>query len=225
MGYLDEEPQEEKRGPGGWIVTFADMMSLLLTFFIILQAYSTISERKFYDALASIQMAFRIPLPMRAPGSAIYDGQTTAEEIEEMLVREQLEGGIEVSDYGDHLVVRVESGLLFDVGEAAVTPAGKNMLGKLTPLLLEGGGPVRVEGHTCDLQLGPNADFKNNWWLSSARALNVLEELTALGFPPERVSAVGYGEYRPIAANDCEENRRQNRRVEFIVEKRNILAD
>lgn len=224
MSYVDEDSQEEGKGPG-WIVTWADMMSVLLTFFIVLQAYSTISERKFFDALASIQMAFRVPLPLRSPGSAIYDGQTTAEEIEEMLARERLDGGVEVTDYGDHLVVRVESGLLFDLGDAAVSAPGKSMLGKLTPLLLESGGPVRIEGHTCDLQLGPGADYRNNWWLSSARALNVLEQLTALGFPPERVSAVGYGEYRPVAPNDSEENRRQNRRVEFIVEKRGGVAD
>lgn len=222
---LDDEHQEEESRGAGWLTTWADMMSVLLTFFIVLQAFSTISERKFFEAVTSIQRAFSIPLPVRSPGAAEFrPRESEAEELQDRISAEDVQG-ISVEDYGDRLVVRIDSELLFALGRAELTPEGRQVIGRAAEALALTKGRIRIEGHTCDLPLGPASEFRNNWWLSSARALNVLEALERGGIPSERLVAAGYGEYDPVAPNDGEANRRRNRRVDFIVEKERPLAD
>jgi chemotaxis protein MotB len=82
-----------------------------------------------------------------------------------------------------------------------------------------------VEGHTCDLPVGSGSHFRDNWELSTGRALSVLQELTRRGIPPEKLGAAGYGEFHPVAPNDGEPSRRKNRRVEFVIEKGSSLTD
>ncbi len=215
---LDEPCDECKESPP-WLTTWADMMSVLLTFFIVLQAFSTLSEKKFYEAMSSIQAAFRMPLPIRAPGNARYDEPRTADEIETTLSEEELKG-VSVEDFGDRIVVTVDSQMLFGLGEARLTSGGTQVMDTVTRALSVASGPIRVEGHTCNLPVGRGSVYRNNWELSAARALTVLEELTLRGVEPQRLAAVGLGEYHPLAPNDSEENRMRNRRVEFIIEKR-----
>jgi chemotaxis protein MotB len=223
----DELDDEEDGGAAGWLTTWADMMSVLLTFFIVLQAFSTISEKKFYDAMSSIQRAFSMPLPLRTPGDSIFEARDrSAEDLQEMIADEDV-AGISVEDFGDRLVITVDSGVLFPLGRAGLSPGGERIMSDVAKVLLASGarGEVRVEGHTCNLPVGAGSEYEDNWWLSSARALTALEALQARGFPPERLSAAGYGEYRPVAPNDVEGNRVKNRRVDFVVEKRRSLSD
>ena len=223
--YIQEEEPEEEEKSGGWLTTWADMMSVLLTFFIVLQAFSTISEKKFYEAMSSIQRALTMPLPIRSPGAAHFPAhQTLAEDMEEHISQEGI-AGIDVQDFGDRIVLTVESGFLFDLGRAEMTVTGSQVMDGVAKALGEAKGDIRIEGHTCDLPVGRRSDFKNNWWLSTARALTVLEALEKRGLPPQRVSAAGFGEFRPVAPNDSEPNRARNRRVEFIIEKGPNRAD
>lgn len=221
----DDERDDEEGAGQGWLTTWADMMSVLLTFFIVLQAFSTISERKFAEAVTSIQRAFTIPLPVHSPGSPGFrPRESEAEELEERILDEDV-AGISVEDYGDRLIVRMDSELLFSLGSAELTPEGREMIDRAAQAIALTKGRVRIEGHTCDLPLGPHNEYRDNWWLSSARAVNVLEALTKDGIPPERLVAAGYGQYDPIAPNDSEENRRKNRRVDFVIEKERRFAD
>lgn len=219
-----EDSDEEESGGGGWLVTWADMMSVLLTFFIVLQAFSTLNERKFFEAMSSIQRAFQMPLPIRSPGSRTQESPRTADDMEEQLEADG-EEGVSVEDFGDRIVLTVDSELLFALGKAGLTPEGEQVMGEVSRVLSKAPGPIRVEGHTCDLPVGPASEFRDNWDLSTGRALSVLHELTRRGIPPERLAAVGYGEFHPVAPNDTEENRRKNRRVEFVVEKTISGAD
>jgi chemotaxis protein MotB len=225
--FVDEEEgqgEEESKG-GGWLTTWADMMSVLLTFFIVLQAFSTLSERKFNLAVESIRQAFSVPLPMTSPGVPAFRPQdTAAEQLERSIADEDIQG-VSVEDFGDRLVLTVDSELLFDVGEAELTAAGRGMIERVAGTLKSSEGRIRIEGHTCNLQPQAGGEFENNWWLSSARALTVLETLEAGGVAPERLTAAGRGEYDPVAPNDGEDNRRRNRRVEFIIEKGRLRAD
>ncbi|MBI4353915.1 MAG: OmpA family protein [Candidatus Omnitrophica bacterium] len=116
------------------------------------------------------------------------------------------------------LVVRVLDRVLFDSGKAAVRSETQEVLGKvagiLTQELLE--QPISVEGHTDDVPITRSA-WKDNWELSLARARAVLTVLVNQGVAPNRVSAAGYGEYRPVASNETDGGRQQNRRVEIVV--------
>jgi chemotaxis protein MotB len=222
---LEEERDEDESGGATWLTTWADMMSVLLTFFIVLQAFSTISEKKFYEAISSIQMAFRVPLPIRSPGQFTYDVPvSTAAELERMLDDKDI-AGASVQDFGDRLVLSIESKFLFPLGSAALSFEGEQLMDSIAKVLGQQQGDIRIEGHTCDLPLGAANRYRDNWELSTERALSVLGALSSRGIRPERMGAAGYGEFRPIAPNDSEKNRARNRRVEFVVETRAGSAD
>lgn len=110
--------------------------------------------------------------------------------------------------------------LLFESGSALLSVEGKRLLSKLTGLMQDEQYPsVRVQGHTDDRPLKSTARYASNWELSVARATSVVGFLQeTVGVEPQRLSATGFGPYRPIASNDTEEGRRQNRRIEIIIE-------
>ncbi len=225
MADLDDEPQEECKASPGWLTTWADMMSVLLTFFIVLQAFSTLSEKKFYEAVSSIQRAFRVPLPIRAPGNNQYQSQAQRAEDFDVMLKEEGIDGVAVEDHGDRLVFTVDTGLLFGAGRSELSTGGLETMTVIAKVLDRTDGNIRVEGHTDDVPIGGGGKYADNWWLSCARALSALSALEGSGVSPERLSAAGFGQYDPIAPNDTEKNRRRNRRVEFVVEKGGSLAD
>ena len=117
------------------------------------------------------------------------------------------------------LVVRVMDRILFDSGFAELRPEAFSLLDKVATVLNEdlGGQPVGIEGHTDNAPI-QQSNWKDNWDLSLARARSVLAYLVhERGLDPNRVTASGYGEYRPIASNDTLDGRQQNRRVEVVV--------
>ena len=225
MDYDDDASGDDEGGGAGWLTTWADMMSVLLTFFIVLQAFSTLSEKKFYEAVSSIQRAFRVPLPIRSPGSAQFEAASRRAEEYEVMLEEEGVDGVHVEDHGDRLVFTVDTGILFGVGQGKLTSSGALLMRQIAQVLRYTDGNIRVEGHTDDLPVGSGSEWADNWWLSCARALSAVEALQGAGIAPERLSAAGYGEYDPIAPNDGEVNRRRNRRVEFVVEKAGDPAD
>lgn len=220
MARFDDELRDGGIKAGApWLVTWADLMAVLLTFFIVLQAFSTVSDRKFHAAMRSIQAAFDVTFPIRPP--AVLPGPAPdrlAVELESRVSEEGL-AGVGVQDWGDRVVLSVESAFLFDRGKAALTKEGRSMLDELAVVLGGVPGLIRIEGHTCDLPVSAESPWRDNWWLSTARALTVLEALESRGVPAERLCATGYGEHAPIAPNDDESNRARNRRVELVLEK------
>jgi chemotaxis protein MotB len=216
---LHGDPSDDTKAGAPWLITWADMMTVLLAFFIVLHAFSTISERKFDAAVRSIQRAFDITLPARPSWFLpVPTPDPTAAILEEKVVEAGLDGVV-VQDWGDRIVVSVGSGLLFEKGDTELRAVGRSTLDGVAALLGGTSGLVRIEGHTCDLPVPPQSRWRDNWWLSTARAVTVLEELTERGLPPERLCAVGFGEHVPVAPNDSEVNRARNRRVEFVIEK------
>jgi chemotaxis protein MotB len=223
---LEEEdliPAEEV-GSQNWYISWADMTTLLLTFFVVIFTFSTISTNKFLEATSSIQEAFHIPIPVGVPVKPDLRGDRQAAEIQEMIEKEAL-SGVLAQDYGDRIVLLMETDVAFEAGKADLTPEGTRILDHLLPALLKAPGEVRVEGHACDLPLASGSPFADNWGLSTARAVRVLEGLVARGFPAKRIAAAGYADQRPLVPNEGEVQRRKNRRVEFIIEKKMIPAD
>jgi chemotaxis protein MotB len=117
------------------------------------------------------------------------------------------------------LVITVVGDLLFDSGKANIRPEGHAVLNKVALVLKENVPKfnVGIEGHTDDQPIR-HSGWKSNWELSSARALSVLHYLVnERGISPRRLSAIGYGEYRPVASNNTKSGRQLNRRVEIVI--------
>jgi len=115
------------------------------------------------------------------------------------------------------IVIRIMDRAFFDEGRAELKETAKESLRKIAPIIKKSDRHLRVEAHTDNVPIN-TAEFKSNWELSVRRATEVVRHLIdEYDFPPERISASGYAEYRPVAANDTAENRALNRRIELIL--------
>ncbi len=214
-----------------WMATFGDMMSLLLTFFILLVSFSSIQETKFNEAVGSLQGALgvlsqlpKVPVkmdidkPSRRGKTDNDELRTQIEKLKESIAALQERGeAVSVSRSENGLAIRLDDQTLFDPGKADLRSSAGEILILVGATLGEFPNPVRIEGHTDNLPIRTE-QFPSNWELSAARAAAVLRFFQEQGLDPRRMSAVGMGEWRPVAKNDSASNRQRNRRVEIFME-------
>lgn len=225
------DDEEASGGAPGWMVTFGDMMSLLLTFFVLLLSYSTMDITKFQMLLKSIRVGFgsesatAIVQP-NVPqfGDDEKDRSQTDEDsvylamrVEELIDQADISSAIELSRDEAGILLRVRGGVMFQPGTAVIQEQSFGFMRMLTGLLEEFPHHVLVAGHTDESILPADSPFPSNWELSCARAAAVVRFLTSTGLRDSRFAAIGYGDTRPIMANDTPEHRAQNRRVEIVL--------
>lgn len=220
-----------------WMTTYADMMSLILVFFVMLFTFSSLDVQRFQTMLQAIQGSLGVLDGGRsmAPDSIIAGGPMAAAALRAQLERELQEASrmamqirtrlaelglaqqVEVRVEERGVVVRFTDQVLFDLGKADLKPEAIQILSALAPVLRRWPYQFRVEGHTDNWPINTPI-FPSNWELSTARASRVIRYLIEEeGFAPERLSAAGYGEYRPLYPNDTAENRQRNRRVDVLL--------
>lgn len=214
---------------GSWLTTYSDLVTLLMCFFVLLFAFSTVDASKFRQVAVSLQTALRGVLD---GGVSLGPVDVLDEyELEEHLMEEAFlevdayieEAGLKgavVAIYEERgLVVRFLDTVLFARAKADLRTDASDILDKVAQVLEKVPNQVAVEGHTDSLPI-QTWEFPSNWWLATARANRVVEYfITKHNIIPGRLSAVGYGEYRPLVPNDSETNRAQNRRVEILIKK------
>ncbi len=225
--------KQEECPPGapGWITTFSDLMSLLLTFFVLIVSFSSIQQVKFQKALGSLK-AYLGVLPKQE--SAFFQRQLVvpqmtdegsrrmkrlAKELKKIIKKRNMQQRIKYEFTSDGLLIRFDSPVLFDLGKATLKPQAYPILDKVVEMTRDWDNQIRIEGHTDDLPIH-NSVFPSNWELSSARAISVLRYFIQKGIEPQRLAAVGYGEYHPLVPNTSPENRARNRRVEIYIQKK-----
>lgn len=242
---------EEHANHERWLVSYADFITLLFAFFTAMFAISTADTAKLQKMVGSMQGAFggkamkimpesgKTPFTTQtqngSPGTplAFNVARTEADSflgiqdrIGKYLVKGVDEGKVLVivSDRG--LVIRLSDEGLFRPGEAEINPAAAGVLDELALSLIDIPNYVRIEGHTDNVPVPvKSARFPSNWELSTGRASRIVRWfIERQRFPPERLSAGGYGEHRPAATNSTEEGRRANRRVEIIVLKNRLAV-
>lgn len=229
---------ESKAGHERWLLTYADLITLLMIFFVVMYALSNVDANKFRaiaDTLSKALgggggMVLNNPGPSIVPGRSgelnIQEQTGEARQLEqikqelEVFIRENnLSAQVSVISEERGVVVSFQTPVLFPSGSAELVPPAVSMIHRIGVILIKAHNYVRVEGHTDNLPISTR-QYPSNWELSSARATRVVQELVkGLGFPPERLSATGYGEYRPRAANNSGANRQLNRRVDMVVLK------
>jgi chemotaxis protein MotB len=212
----------------GWVVTYGDMMSLLLTFFILLVSFSSIQESKFKEAMESLQGALGVLAkynttidletilvhqPRQTDNSEIY---YQIKKLEQFLLEEDLDQAVEIELMADGVRLRVVDSFLFPSARADLQPQALKLLDSIAGLLDGMGEDITVSGHTDSVPIN-TPRFPSNWELSAARAIAVARRFQELGVDPTRMSAVGYGEFRPIDTNKTAEGRAANRRVEIFL--------
>jgi chemotaxis protein MotB len=224
-----------EEGAPAWVVTFGDLMSLLLCFFVLMLSFSEMDRKKYKIISGSLANAFGIqrktPVFESPKGQKIiakdFDQAIIVNKIKEKLAKplvveidknfKEMKDLIEVNVTGNQVAIRLMGETTFDLGKAEIRPQMLPLLVKIGALLNGTRGEIIIAGHTDNLPLrgGP---YKSNLGLSMARAASVADFfLKKVSIDPERISTMGFGEHRPLATNDTKQGREKNRRVEIIL--------
>ena len=228
---IEEEVEE---GAPAWVVTFGDLMSLLLCFFVLLLSFSEMDRNRYRVVSGSVKNAFGIqrkkPIFESPKGSKMiakeFDQAIVLTKIEDVIKPiidelndefKELKGYVEVESTENQVTIRMMGEATFDTGKAELRSNFIPLLLKIGEVLAKTRGEIIIAGHTDNVPLigGP---FRSNLGLSMARAGAVAEFLLqGSTIEPKRLSTMGFGEYRPLTTNDTAKGRQKNRRVEIIL--------
>ncbi len=223
------EPEEST---DRWLVSYADFITLLFAFFVVMYSISTVNVGKYRVLSDSVSTAFsaqssspfslgaelgisvqRAPIALGLQGQVgLVSVKETAASLDKRLKPWIKKGMVAVSGNEKWLEIEVKSSVLFNSGEATLSNDASEILSELTDVLKSNNNPLYVSGYTDDVPID-TLRYPSNWELSAARAASVVRLFAQSGINPARMGAIGYGEYRPQVSNDNAENRQQNRRV------------
>lgn len=228
--------KKEKDNTERWMLSYLDFITLLMIFFLMMYAISNVDNKKSEALAHSLKIGFNsgngenvVSVPDSSNTPAVIDEETLKalteaekladikKKVDELVENSELKGNITTSIQERGLLISFNDSVLFNSGDANIKTDWYNKLVSISKILNEIDNYIRVEGHTDNVAINTEL-FHSNWQLSSDRASNVVEFLISQGsVKPERLSAVGYGEYRPVKGNDTDEGRSANRRVDILI--------
>ena len=236
---------DEDEASGAWAVTFADMMTLILVFFILLYTLANFEDREYREMVDSLlvldgegnQVSIidfatrqgRNPEPLLAvedmlgmnPADVPIEQMKPAllAELESMVDNSDLADSIDLAFDGDQINLQIDGRFLFESGSVELKDRARFIFANLTQMFRQYADyRIAIRGHTDDLSIETRR-FPSNWELSAVRATTVLRYFIEQGIDPARMTATGYADMMPLVANDSVDNRARNRRVEFVLEK------
>jgi chemotaxis protein MotB len=228
---------EEHENHERWAIPYGDLVTLLLAFFVVMYSISQVSEGKYKILSDSLNAAFRgtpttvlpiqvgekaattiaspiVQLPNELKSMAL---RQLAEQAEKAMAPLIVQGLVDVVRGNGRLSIAIRSDILFASGSSVLSVDAQPVIQLLGQVLSNFPVDIRVEGHTDNVPVA-STQFPSNWELSAARAISVVHLLVADGIAPGRLSAVGYGEFRPALPNATPDGRNANRRVVLSVE-------
>ncbi len=240
-----EAPSEE--GAPAWMNTYGDMVTLLLTFFVLLFTVSTVDAKKWQEIVQSftgqrivaiapldpgepqegdadlVRSKTPPPTPEPTPFNIEKDKDDFSrlfQSIKIHIVENSLDTQLNVHRENQVIILHITESALFDSGKDAIRQDARELLSSIVEIFDEYEGTIeliQIEGHTDNVPIH-SARFESNWELSTSRAVKVVKYfLDNSSIAPMKYAASGYGEYRPIAGNDSEEGKAKNRRVDFVI--------
>lgn len=211
-----------------WAVTYGDLMSYMMIFFLILFSFG-ISKKKsaaggdkankqYQSSLVSIQKIFggKPSSEELARAEARVKEEQMASNLQDEMARKQLTGDAKVETGELKIKLVLGSGVLFDSGKAELKPAAMEILKTVSEQLRTVNNQIVVEGHTDNVPVR-GGKYGSNWELAMARAYAVLRFFESHGVPPSRLAGIGYGEHRPLVENKTAEDKAKNRRIEIYL--------
>lgn len=230
-----EEQEEVDEGAPAWMTTFADLVTLLLTFFVLLLSFANTDTQKFKDMLGSLKDAFGTQQKEFGEYDSSKDRIADTipniidrkerekliffQELKRIINKKNLGGMSELQIEKDGLRLRIKGKALFKTGSAELNPDIHGLLDEIKILIDKHAYLLIVEGHTDNIPITSDI-YPSNWELSAARAISVIRYfMETLHVEPKKLEAVGYADTRPLVDNSTDENRSTNRRVEFKFEQ------
>jgi chemotaxis protein MotB len=240
-----KKAHEKEANHERWLVSYADFITLLFAVFVTLYAMSQTDKKKIEEVMESMRDSFGysksspaskpsviesgamsiIPALHKSSMAAPKRGRTKGGEgdfkaskasLEAYLMKVGAKEKVSIVINQRGLVVSLKEAGFFGSGSSTLKRESYSLLNDVVESLASYSNGIRVEGHTDNVPMSSTA-FPSNWELSTARATSVLQYLVKHDFEPDRMSAAGYGEYRPVADNDSEAGRQKNRRVDIVL--------
>lgn len=234
-----DDPENHDR----WLVSYADFITLLFAFFVVMYAISSVNEGKYREMSGALGSAFGTPsgdLVAMRPGMTQGTGsriQLAPEQVKAETLRRarqermrdvtrnlrqtlaplMVDGKVSMVEGANGLTLAMDASTLFLPGEARLSPEAVRTLSDIGQVLAPSDFEIRVEGHTDNVPVS-NAQFPSNWELSSARASSVVRLFILTDVDPRRLTAIGFADQRPLEDNATPEGRQKNRRVAIVIE-------
>lgn len=237
--------EEEHDNHERWLVSYADFITLLFAFFVVMYAISSVNEGKYKVLSNSLTNAFRNdtganggqvivvtqgapPLqakPVGKPDKLVEQKKTeqrlkmknVAKEIMDTLQPLVAQGKVRLLETSRGVTIEINDSVLFPAGQAKLQPASISAMKLIGEVLARSDFPITIEGHTDNIPIN-TPQFPSNWELSAVRATSVLRLFNDGGVGAERLTAIGYGDTRPVETNTTPEGRARNRRVSILID-------
>ncbi len=222
----------------GWLMTYADLVTLLLVFFVLLYSISSTEQKRFLSEVAAVKSQieasgllsdamdlFEFPtygsdqIPLEHRIGLQSRQEAIIRDINKNITQNHDNNEIKTFVHMGKIVIRIDGRYVFKPGSAQLNIGFIPVLRDLEKIMNRFPDYIlNIKGHTDDVFIS-SVKYPSNWELSSARATEVLKYMIQSGIAPERLTATGYGSTQPIVPNNSTENRTKNRRVDFILEK------
>ncbi|MNX63059.1 Motility protein B [compost metagenome] len=224
---VERDGDEEERHSERWLVTYADLMTVLLIFFIVMYALSSKISAKNFERLAK---SLNTSLTKKEKQEKAIDPFTpdVAQEVdlgeESKVIKKALapfegKSQVKIDLNSKGLVISLADTSFFDLGSTEIKAEGKTALLKIAQAIATESNAIRIEGHT-DSVRGVGGKATSNWVIAATRAANVAQFLSETGkVPAKRFEIVSYGEFKPLFPNDTPEHRAMNRRVDIVIQE------
>ncbi len=235
---------EEHENLERWLVSYADFITLMFAFFVVMYSLSSLNEGKYRILSESLIVAFQNPSALIKQKPEVAAGQKVIMQPQTAIIRKPMadsrtrqqeqkmkslakdvmkvldplvkEGQVKITQSERGVAIEINASVLFSSGDAKLTSESIKVLTAVGQVLTQVDNPIQIEGYTDDVPI-KSPVFPSNWELSAARASSVVRLFEENGVDPERMVAVGYGENHPVDSNDTAEGRSRNRRVTVMI--------
>lgn len=218
----EESPFSESGDKDRYLITYADLITLLLGLFIILYAISNIDSSKYKSVVAAFDTYFgRQAVIQTKPEQKFINTakDRLSDELNKLIEQYNYSSSIQLEENDKGITIHILEDILFGPGNADINNVSILVLKRLAKVIKDFPNDIRIEGHTDNIPIS-TPRYPSNWHLSVDRALNTAYYLiNNEGIPPGKVSIVGYSEYHPIASNELPTTRAKNRRVDIVILK------
>ncbi|MGL4345831.1 MAG: OmpA/MotB family protein [Cellulosilyticaceae bacterium] len=228
-----KKKKPKKENNERWLLTYSDLITLLMIFFVVMYTMSSVDSQKYAQLSNSLSGIFSgSPYvigeggTLNPPTTSTASTSTTPQpskteqikkDVQMYLATNKLKNEVDMRIEPRGLVISLKENAFFESGKADLLPAYEQNILEISKMLAQLGNDIVVEGHT-DNQPIHNSAFASNWELAAIRAINVVELLINKGqLNPNKLSAVSYGEYRPVAPNTTADGRAKNRRIDIVL--------
>lgn len=217
-----------KKDTGNWLITYSDMVTLLLVFFVVLYMLTPGIDQ---DVLQQFLQRFQGGTGVLEQQQTVIDRTSKDNEDEirkerlerwqaliDLVEDRQLEEHFEIDLIPEGIRITLSESVTFNSGSAELLTQARTILSEIAELFSDDIYETEVQGHTDNMPIAESAHYRSNWELGAARAISVVRFIKEMsGLAPERFKASSFSEYRPVEDNDTESGRRANRRVEIYV--------